>query len=274
MTDSSAAHQFQVDLRGVIDLLSRHIYSSPRVFLRELLQNAVDAIAARRALDGGGGRIRITPVSAASDEFVLRDDGIGLTEAEVADLLATVGRSSKRDIFDLPRGDFLGQFGIGMLSCFMVCDTIVIRSRSAAGDGAVEWTGHADGTFTVSPYAGDLPVGTSVHLTPRADTRSLLETSTVLDLAETFGRYLPHTVVVDLPGGGETTVTEPAARRRRSCSRAGTSATSGSSTTPCSRSTPRSASSGTARTRSACSPRRCTCSRRPRCSAATRTPPT
>ena len=35
MTDSSAAHQFQVDLRGVIDLLSRHIYSSPRVFLRE-----------------------------------------------------------------------------------------------------------------------------------------------------------------------------------------------------------------------------------------------
>ncbi|MEV8023931.1 ATP-binding protein [Microbacterium sp. NPDC080220] len=274
MTDSSAAHQFQVDLRGVIDLLSRHIYSSPRVFLRELLQNAVDAIAARRALDGGGGRIRITPVSAASDEFVLRDDGIGLTEAEVADLLATVGRSSKRDIFDLPRGDFLGQFGIGMLSCFMVCDTIVIRSRSAARGGAVEWTGHADGTFTVSPYAGDLPVGTSVHLTPRADTRSLLETSTVLDLAETFGRYLPHTVVVDLPGGGETTVTGgrgpgagaraagPAPRQLRGVRRRRA------------RSTPRSASSGTARTRSACSPRRCTCSRRPRCSAATRTPPT
>lgn len=210
MTDSTAAQQFQVDLRGVIDLLSRHIYSSPRVFLRELLQNAVDAIAARRALDGGGGRIRITPVSDGSTEFVMRDDGVGLTETEVADLLATVGRSSKRDIFDLPRGDFLGQFGIGMLSCFMVCDTIVIRSRSAAGSAPVEWTGHSDGTFTVSPYAGDIPVGTSVHLTPRADTRALLGTSTVLELAETFGRYLPHTVVVDLPGGGETTVTEPA----------------------------------------------------------------
>ncbi|MEI2270426.1 HSP90 family protein [Microbacterium sp. No. 7] len=210
MTDSTAAQQFQVDLRGVIDLLSRHIYSSPRVFLRELLQNAVDAIAARRALDGGGGRIRITPVSDGSTEFVMRDDGVGLTETEVADLLATVGRSSKRDIFDLPRGDFLGQFGIGMLSCFMVCDTIVIRSRSAAGSAAVEWTGHSDGTFTVAPYAQDIPVGTSVHLTPRADTRALLGTSTVMELAETFGRYLPHTVVVDLPGGGETTVTEPA----------------------------------------------------------------
>ncbi len=99
---SGDVQQFQVDLRGVVDLLSRHIYSSPRVYLRELLQNARDAIAARREVDGGGGRIRITPLTAQTGEFVLRDDGVGLTAAEVADLLATVGRSSKRDIFDLP----------------------------------------------------------------------------------------------------------------------------------------------------------------------------
>lgn len=191
----------------MIDLLSRHIYSGPRVYLRELLQNAVDAIAARRALDGGGGRVRITPVSAASDEFVIRDDGVGLTADEVADLLATVGRSSKRDIFDLPRSDYLGQFGIGMLSCFMVCDTIVIRSRSAAGGDAVEWVGHSDGTFTVGPCAQEIAVGTSVHLTPRAETRALVSTATVLELAETFAAYLPVSIVVDLPAGGETTVT-------------------------------------------------------------------
>ena len=66
LNENAAAHQFQVDLRGVIDLLSRHIYSGPRVYLRELLQNAVDAISARRSIDGRGGRVRITPVSAAS----------------------------------------------------------------------------------------------------------------------------------------------------------------------------------------------------------------
>lgn len=92
----------------------------------------------------------------------------------------------------------------------MVCDTIVIRSRSVDGSAPVEWVGHSDGTFTVAPYPHDIPVGTSVHLTPRSDTRALLSTSTIMELAETFGRYLPHTVVVDLPGGGETTVTEPA----------------------------------------------------------------
>jgi len=42
---------FQVDLRGMVDLLSRNLYSGPRVYVRELLQNCVDAISARRELD-------------------------------------------------------------------------------------------------------------------------------------------------------------------------------------------------------------------------------
>nr|WSX25490.1 hypothetical protein OG690_33555 [Streptomyces tubercidicus] len=47
MTADHIPHTFQVDLRGLVDLLSHHLYSSPRVYLRELLQNAVDAITAR-----------------------------------------------------------------------------------------------------------------------------------------------------------------------------------------------------------------------------------
>ncbi|MGW8483324.1 HSP90 family protein [Microbacterium sp. NPDC055903] len=193
--------QFQVDLRGVVDLLSRHIYSSPRVYLRELLQNARDAITARSEVDGLGGTIRITPLTESSGEFVLRDDGVGLTAVEVAELLATVGRSSKRDIFDLPRSDYLGQFGIGLLSCFMVADTIVIRSQSARGGASVEWTGRSDGTFTVSELDERLPVGTSVHLIPRFDQDDLLRRDAVRELATAFGEFLPVRVVLETPGG-------------------------------------------------------------------------
>ena len=42
--------RFQVDLRGLIDLLSQHLYSGPAVFVRELLQNGVDAILAASRL--------------------------------------------------------------------------------------------------------------------------------------------------------------------------------------------------------------------------------
>ncbi|WP_243229865.1 HSP90 family protein [Microbacterium sp. CIAB417] len=201
--------QFQVDLRGVVDLLSRHIYSSPRVYLRELLQNARDAITARGEVDGAGGTIRITPLTEASGEFVLRDDGVGLDATEVAELLATVGRSSKRDIFDLPRSDYLGQFGIGLLSCFMVADTIVIRSRSARGGASVEWTGSADGTFQVAELDEELPIGTSVHLIPRFDADDLLRPAAVRELATVFGEFLPVRVVLET-ASGDIDLTRPA----------------------------------------------------------------
>ena len=44
-------YNFKVDLQGIIDLLSNHLYSGPEVYLRELLQNAVDALRARQQLN-------------------------------------------------------------------------------------------------------------------------------------------------------------------------------------------------------------------------------
>lgn len=43
-------YRFQVNLGGMIDILANHLYSSPRVFIREVLQNATDAITARKEL--------------------------------------------------------------------------------------------------------------------------------------------------------------------------------------------------------------------------------
>jgi len=33
------SNTFQVDLRGIVDLLSHHLYASPRVYVRELLDD-------------------------------------------------------------------------------------------------------------------------------------------------------------------------------------------------------------------------------------------
>ena len=48
MANTTAKHLFQVDLRGIIDILSDHLYSTQTVFVRELLQNSCDAIQMRR----------------------------------------------------------------------------------------------------------------------------------------------------------------------------------------------------------------------------------
>lgn len=202
-TDNGDQNTFQVDLGGVVDLLSRHIYSGPRVYLRELLQNGVDAIAARRESEPTApAEIRIRPLTADRDTLTLTDTGSGLTADEARDLLTTVGRTSKRDEFGLRREGRLGQFGVGLLSCFMVADGITMVSRAATPDAlAIRWTGFADGTFELTELTAEqtdaLPVGTTTHLTPRPDERRLLTEDAVVRAAAEYGRYLPVEVTVE-----------------------------------------------------------------------------
>ncbi|UWZ36805.1 HSP90 family protein [Dactylosporangium roseum] len=196
---------FQVDLRGVVDLLSHHLYASPRVYVRELLQNAVDAITARRSADPDApARVRFEPPDLTGDGTLrVSDSGVGLTEAQVHQFLATIGRSSKRDDFGFARHDFLGQFGIGLLSCFLVADEIRVLTR-AEGSPTVLWRGFADGRYSVAPADAERSeVGTTVTLVPRRDAEQWLLRRTVVELAELYGSLLPVTVEVgDLPVTG------------------------------------------------------------------------
>ncbi|GAA4940082.1 HSP90 family protein [Actinoplanes utahensis] len=188
------SNTFQVDLRGIVDLLSHHLYASPRVYARELLQNAVDAITALGP--GHEGVVTIVSSGATGDGSLRIDDnGIGLTEAQVHELLATIGRSSKRDELGFARHEFLGQFGIGLLSCFLVADEIRVHTRRA--DAApVLWIGYSDGRYDVRPGADREP-GTTVTLLPRRGAEQFLTSESVTELATDYGSLLPVRVEVD-----------------------------------------------------------------------------
>lgn len=202
------AQNFQVDLRGIVDLLARHLYSSPRVYIRELLQNGVDAITARRMIDPSTpATFRIKHNEDGSVEFT--DSGIGLTGAQAEELLATIGRSSKRDLeMGTGRDEFLGQFGIGLLSAFMVANEIEMISKSAAEPHApaVRWQGFADGSYELTELGAKeseaLAPGSTVRLRPRRDLEHWLERETVISLVEEYGSLLPIDVRIAIPTEG------------------------------------------------------------------------
>lgn len=205
---STARQNFRVDLGGVIALLSTNLYSGPGVYVRELLQNALDAIVARDAL--GGERapraISISPYGVASpgspaDEFMIADAGIGLTAPQVEQFLATVGSSSKRDELAGGRRTYIGQFGIGLLSCFLVADEITVVSRSATGAEPIRWVGASDGTYTVGAAAGDVAVGTTVRLRPRPAMIGWVRVEQLVPLVRKYAEFLPAKVAV-LTGDG------------------------------------------------------------------------
>lgn len=188
----SSDQNFQVNLGGVIRLLSDHLYGGPEVFIRELLQNSIDAITARRKMDASySGRIRVEVLTSDRGNTVcVEDDGIGLTESEVHQFLATIGESSKSG--DLSRGDFIGQFGIGLLSAFVVSDEITVLTQSARDSAqSVQWTGRANGTYAVTQLSQSLPVGTQVFLRSRSGKEEFFEPERVQELLRYFGHHLP-----------------------------------------------------------------------------------
>ncbi|HEY4240379.1 MAG TPA: HSP90 family protein [Kofleriaceae bacterium] len=192
--------KFQVDLGGIIALLSDHLYASPDVFVRELLQNAVDAITAR----GGGGHIGI---AVAPGRLVFTDDGIGLSEDDVHRFLATIGESSKRG------GDFLGQFGIGLLSCFVVSDEISVTTHRE-GFAPVLWRGRVDGTYAVDAGPADAPIGTRVELVAKRSAEGLFAPQKLVELVTRYGGLLPYPIEIAHDGGTVSPNAEPPPFRR------------------------------------------------------------
>jgi len=116
---------------------------NPDVPLRELIQNASDAVRARRIHEGRRndfGEIRVS-LTEKNGCYNLRvaDDGIGMSQRVLTDFLLDFGRSfwSSPDVQEefpgLLSSGFkaTGKYGIGFFSVFMIADKITVITRRA-----------------------------------------------------------------------------------------------------------------------------------------------
>ncbi|HAB9122119.1 HSP90 family protein [Listeria monocytogenes] len=202
------SHRFQVNLAGMIDILSNHLYDEKDVYIRELLQNATDAIRARKKIDSTlEGKIHASLTGDNNEKtLIVEDNGIGLTEDEVHAFLATIANSSKgeKNFDGESSNDFIGRFGIGLLSCFIVSDEIVMISTSQKDGGTTEWRGKADGTYSVRKIETDTrEPGTQVYLRLRAGLEDHPECEDVEYLITTLKKYgssLESNIIVEMNG--------------------------------------------------------------------------
>ena len=133
--------QFEFDRERMFEILSDEIYQGdPYVFLRELLQNSIDAIRMRRevlqrkGIDPGSlGMIQVTVEHGTGGDAIVtwQDDGIGMDEYVVRNYLAVAGKSYYTSLDFEREGlkmDPISRFGVGILSCFMVADRVQIET--------------------------------------------------------------------------------------------------------------------------------------------------
>ena len=132
-TSVSTVRTAGVDLGGCRMVINRHLYSTPVVALRELVQNAHDSIVRRRLEDPAPlsePRIIIEGDLGAGVVRVI-DTGAGLTEEEVHAYLATVGVGYTRKLREETASDeLIGMFGLGFLSAFVLANRVTVTTTS------------------------------------------------------------------------------------------------------------------------------------------------
>jgi molecular chaperone HtpG len=139
--------QFSLSKSQVIDLLmGTKLYGNPEVALRELLQNSIDACLLREALEKSWGNsyspeIEVKYSQEKGDEILeIIDNGTGMDQDIIDSYYSKIGSSfyKSSEFYDLKsrsNASFVptSRFGIGILSCFMVSDALVVETRRVYG---------------------------------------------------------------------------------------------------------------------------------------------
>lgn len=204
MTEPIASYKMEANFEGLIQLLARNLYSEPLVFVRELLQNSHDSIVRRREIDHDlDGRIDIM-VGGGSITF--SDNGIGMDQDDITDFLTQIGSTgtgSAREELEQQGRDaafqLIGQFGIGMLSAFVVADRIVVRTRKLGYAESFAW--HNDGSADCTLFADERPnVGTDVEVIVNKQNSFVLDAKRMRDAVLRYCDFLPFDIYVNNDG--------------------------------------------------------------------------
>lgn len=112
-------------------LMGEHLYQDKKVALRELLQNAIDAVLLRKHIHQD--IIPTIEVKIEKDNIVIEDNGIGMTEEQIRKYFLNIGNSfyDSEDFKNTyPEFNAISHYGIGFLSCFMLSNKVIVKTSS------------------------------------------------------------------------------------------------------------------------------------------------
>jgi molecular chaperone HtpG len=171
--------KMRTSFQGLVRLLAQSLYPEPDVFIRELLQNAHDSIQLRRIHDPEpAGEIRID-VDERARTLSFSDNGTGMDRRDIEEFLSVIGSTGTGNrARELAARDVavatIGQFGIGLLSAFVVAERIEVQTRKPMATQAWRWVNHGGEDYELDALpANTQPPGTRVTITSGGESNRL-----------------------------------------------------------------------------------------------------
>lgn len=130
--------RFSLDYQQISSLLmGEKVYGSKKDGLRELIQNAIDAVLLMKDINGSNIYSNYSPmvgieIDEKRQEIVVFDNGTGMSQEILQRFFFNIGSSfytSPEFLYGGHDYEPIGHFGIGFLACFMLSSSITIRTK-------------------------------------------------------------------------------------------------------------------------------------------------
>jgi len=197
-----AQGKLQIHSENILPIIKKWLYSEKDIFLRELISNACDALQKVKILrDQGiapaGEEARIdVQIDKTAKTLTISDTGIGMDAEEIEKYLAQIAFSGAEEFIKAYQASdpFIGHFGLGFYSAYMVADTVEVSSRSYKPEAkAVLWKCDGSSTYDLDE-GGRQKGGTDIILHLNAESLEYLDESHVRQILNRYSQFLPFPI--------------------------------------------------------------------------------
>lgn len=196
----------EIHSENILPIIKKWLYSDKDIFVRELVSNACDAIHKVKILRDQG------TLQANVEEFCVKieinkeartltftDNGIGMDVEEVQKYIAQIAFSGAEDFLSKynsnnERDQFIGHFGLGFYSAYMVAKVVEIDTLSYKQDAEpVLWV--CDGTSEYTIEKGKRQTrGTEIKLFLDDNSDEFLDEPQLRKILEHYCAFLPYPI--------------------------------------------------------------------------------
>jgi TNF receptor-associated protein 1 len=210
-TQAPERHEFQAEVKQVLDIVVHSLYTDKEIFVRELVSNASDAteklrhtqITEKEIFDAELELEIQISFDAEAGTITIRDFGIGMSREELVENLGTIAHSgSKAFLNALKEGggkneNLIGQFGVGFYSVFMVADRVEVFTRSWKSDGeSLRWSSDGSGAYEIESAEGERR-GTRIVIHLKEEFKEFADKSRLETIVTNYSAFVQFPVKID-----------------------------------------------------------------------------
>ncbi|MEN8662768.1 MAG: molecular chaperone HtpG [Lentimonas sp.] len=210
-TQAPERHEFQAEVKQVLDIVVHSLYTDKEIFVRELISNASDAteklrhnqLTESKVFDEGLDlEIQVTTDEEAGT-ITIQDFGIGMTHDELIENLGTIAHSGSKAFLNAlkesgERNDnLIGQFGVGFYSVFMVADSVKVFTRTWNPEGeSYCWSSDGSGAYEIETLEGERR-GTRIEIALKDEYKDFAKKDRIEEIIKKYSTFVQFPVKVE-----------------------------------------------------------------------------